>query len=92
MLQIFNTFTEEFIGFSDDMRHMIRLLLSNQQGGSLAQMIVSPDQPALCRILGSVVVHTVAVILSVSKASIELLSPFGNILNANSKDLLVIIS
>ena len=67
----------------------MRLLLVNQQGGNLAQLTVSPDQPALCRILGSVIVHTVAVILSVSKTPIELLSPFGNILNANSRDLLV---
>ena len=70
----------------------MRLLLVNQQGGNLAQLTVSPDQPALCRILGSVIVHTVAVILSVTTA-LELLLPFARILvkDVNSEEFALLV-
>ena len=57
---------------------IMRLLLSNQQGGPLAQMAVSPDQSALCRTLTDIVVHTVSVIMS--KTNVDLLAPFEKLL------------
>ena len=75
-LQVFNASVQEV---SPDMRHMVRLLLSNKQGGQLAEMAVSPNQPALCRTLEGIVVHTVSVVLN--KAAVDLLQPFLNILS-----------
>lgn len=53
-------------------------LLTNSQGGRLAEMNVSPDNPPECRIVGSIVVHTVAV-LSANSAN-PILHPFINML------------
>ena len=41
-----------------------RLLLANEQGGPLAQLHVTPELPALCKTLGAIVIHTVAVLES----------------------------
>ncbi len=56
----------------------MRLLMTNQQGGTLAQMSVSPDQVGLHRTLTGVVVHTVVTLLS--RPNRELLLPFINML------------
>lgn len=58
--------------------HVLRLLLSNQQGGTLAQMSVSPLQAALHRILTGLVMHTVVTLLS--RPNTELLLPLINML------------
>ncbi len=62
------------------MLQVLRLLLANQQGGTLAQMVVSPHQAhaGLHRSLTGLVVHTVAVLLS--RAKTKLLFPFLNML------------
>ncbi len=62
------------------MLQVLRLLLANQQGGTLAQMFVSPHQAhaSLHRSITGLVVHTVAVLLS--RAKTELLLPFLNML------------
>ena len=62
------------------MLQVLRLLLANQQGGTLAQMVVSPHQAhaALHRSLTGLVVYTVAVLLS--RANTKLLLPFLNML------------
>ena len=65
--------------FSDDIILMMRLLVANEQAVPLAQMTVSPQQPAFCRTLGGIVVHTVSVIMN--KVSVDLLLPFVNMLN-----------
>lgn len=53
-------------------------LLTNSQGGRLAEMNVSPDHPPECQIVGSIVVHTVAVLSANSENPI--LHPFIDML------------
>lgn len=60
------------------MLHTARLLLTNKQGGTLAQMCITPDLPAMCKTLGSIVVHTVAVLDSNSRH--HSLLPFVNMM------------
>ncbi len=60
------------------MLQVLRLLLANQQGGTLAQMVASPHQAGLHKSLTGLVVHTVAVLLNM--ANTELLLPFVNML------------
>ena len=48
--------------FSSSMLHMAKLFLTNEQGGPLAQLCVTPELPAICKTLGAIIVHTVAVI------------------------------
>ena len=57
---------------------MGRLLVANEQGGTLAQLGVCPRQPLKHRTLGAVVVHTVAVFFCQQK--VDILQPFVNIL------------
>lgn len=60
------------------MRQTARLLLTNEQGGPLAQLHVTPELPAMCKTLGAVVVHTVAVLESKSRQ--HTLLPFVNMM------------
>ena len=78
-LEILNTFIQEFAGHSPEVMHTMRLLLGNQQGRTLAQITVSPDQPTLCQMLSGIVVHTVSVVLN--RTRVNLLLPFVNMLN-----------
>ena len=64
--------------FSHSMLHMARLLLTNKQGGPLAQLCVTPELPAICKTLGAIIIHTVAAIDSNSGQ--PLLLPFLNMM------------
>ena len=57
---------------------MARLLVANEQGGPLAQLVVGPMQPLKHRTLGAIVVHTAAVFLCQQR--IDILQPFVNML------------
>ena len=59
------------------MRIASRLLLANEQGGTLMQMTASPQQPLLLKTLSPIVVHTASLVLC--KQKIEILLPFVNI-------------
>lgn len=65
--------------FSPAMLQAARLLLTNTQGGPLAQMRITPEVPAEFKSLGALVVHTVAVMNSCAK--LHILLPFVNMLN-----------
>jgi len=58
---------------------MARSLVANEQGGSLAQLGVAPQQSLQNRILGAIVVHTAAVFFC--RQRVEILQPFVNMLN-----------
>ena len=58
---------------------MARLLVANEQGGTLAQLGVDPRQPLQHGTLGAIVVHTAAVFLCRQK--VDILQPFVNMLN-----------
>ena len=58
---------------------MARLLVANEQGGTLAQLRIYPGQPLQHRTLGAIVVHTVAVFLC--RQEVSILQPFVNMLN-----------
>ncbi len=60
------------------MRQAARCFLTNDQGGNLAQMKMTPELSLSCKTLSSVVVHASAVILCNSKYPILL--PFVNML------------
>ncbi len=77
-LQTLNTFVQDYPNLSPEMLQVLRLLLANQQGGTLAQMVASPYQAGLHKSLTGLVVHTVTVLLSM--ANTELLLPFFNML------------
>ena len=64
--------------FSPSMRDIARLLLSNEQGGPLAQMTLRPGLPLECKLLGTLVIHEVSVFSS--KANLSLLLPFINMM------------
>ena len=57
---------------------MARLLVANEQGGTLAQLRIYPRQPLQHRTLGAIVVHTAAAFLCRQK--IDILQPFMNML------------
>ena len=57
---------------------MGRVLLANEQGGPLAQLTVTSKQTPLQQTLGSIVVHTAAVLLC--RQGVGLLKPFVNML------------
>ena len=57
---------------------MARALVSNEQGGPLAALRVSPGQPGVHRTLGGVVIHTAASLLS--RRRVELLHPLVTML------------
>ena len=61
------------------MRQAARLLLTNKQGGTLAQMCISPDLPSENKTLATIVVHAVSIFTSTSKQRILL--PFVNMLS-----------
>lgn len=56
------------------MLHAARCLLTNKQGGDLAQMEVSETLNAEGKTLGAIVVHSIAVLFSNSKT--QVLLPF----------------
>ncbi len=60
------------------MWHAARCFLTNEQGGSLAQMRMSKELSSTCRCLSAVVVHVSTVILTNSKHG--LLLPFVNMI------------
>lgn len=74
-----NQLTLKLKSFSPPMRQAARLLIANEQGGPLGQMRISPDVPAEWKTLGSIVIHTVAVLNSNSRS--HLILPFVNMLN-----------
>ena len=78
--QILNTFVQNDQSITTELLQVLRLLLANQQGGTLAQMVVSPHQAqaGLHRSITGLVVHIVTVLLS--RANNELLLPFLNML------------
>ena len=55
-----------------------KALIANEQGGPLAQMRVSPQQPLQCKSLSAFVVHTAVVFLS--RQNVDVLLPFANML------------
>ena len=59
---------------------MARLLVANEQGGPLAQLVVDPMQPPKYRTLGAIVVHTAAVFLCQQRVAI--LQPFVDMLKS----------
>lgn len=78
LLELFNQFTLNVKAFTPSMRQTARLLLTNQQGGPLAQMTITPTLPSECKTLGSIVLHSVAVFSSNSRY--QILLPFVNML------------
>ena len=78
-LQALNTFIQESTGLFTNLKHVLRLLLGNQQGGPLPQLKVVPHQSSLYRTLSGIIVHSVSVILN--KSDVNLLLPFLNMLN-----------
>ncbi len=52
----------------------MRMLLTNQQGGTLTQMCMSPHQLSHYRTLTGVVIHTIVTLLS--RPDTEILFPF----------------
>ncbi len=79
-LQLLNTFVQNYPTISPELLQVLRLLLANQQGGTLAQMVVSPHQAqaGLHRSITGLVVHIITVLLS--RTNNELLLPFLNML------------
>lgn len=71
---------------SDQVKHAAKLLIANQQGGTLGQMSISPQHPQKYMTLGAIVVHTVGVVLCQHK--VEVLLPLLNMLT-NPKQLKV---
>ena len=61
------------------LKWMAKLLVANEQGGTLAQLIVDPMQPLQHRTLGAIVVHTAAVFFC--RQRVDILQPFVNMLN-----------
>ncbi|CAI8002393.1 E3 ubiquitin-protein ligase rnf213-alpha [Geodia barretti] len=59
---------------SRDMKVVARKLVSNAQGGPLAALQVTANQPMFQQTLGALVVHAVAVLIS--RSSLDLLCPF----------------
>ena len=57
---------------------MARLLVANEQGGPLAQLVVGPTQPPKYQTLGAIIVHTAAVFLC--RQRVGILQPFVNML------------
>lgn len=60
------------------MRRTARLLLTNKQGGPLAQLCITPELPAMYKTLGAIIIHAVTVIGAHSGLSI--LRPFVNMM------------
>ena len=60
-------------GFILQLQWMARALIANEQGGPLAALRISPDQPAIQHTMAAVVVHTAATLFS--RQSVELLHP-----------------
>lgn len=76
--------------FSPPMRQMAQLLITNQQGGTLAQMHIRPDLPAVYKTLGTLVVHTISALISNSRQHI--LQPLVNMALLNYPAALKVIT
>ena len=59
---------------------MARLLVANEQGGPLAQLVVGPTQHPKHQTRGGIIVHTAAVFLCQQRVGI--LQPFVNMLKS----------
>ena len=77
-MQKLNQFLLDLKAFSPPMLQVARCLLTNQQGGDLAQMKISETLSSECKTLGALVVHTIAVLFSNSK--LQILLPFISML------------
>ncbi len=65
--------------FSSRMCHTARLLLTNKQGGHLAQLSITPDDTgSMLKTLGAIVIHAVVVLDSNSRQ--PALLPFVNMM------------
>ena len=78
LMELFGQFTLSVKAFTPSMRRTAQLLLTNQQGGPLAQMTITPTLPSECKALGSIVIHSVVAFSSNSRYHILL--PFVNML------------
>lgn len=78
LLELFNQFSSSVKVFPRSMLQAARLLLTNQQGGPLAQMTITPDLPSENITLCSIIVHCMAVFSS--NATCHILLPFVNML------------
>ena len=74
LCELLDQFILNLASFSSSMRRTARLLLVNKQGGPLAQLCMTPELPGMCKTLGSIIVHTVAVLDSNSRQ--PMLYPF----------------
>lgn len=61
LLLLFDQFAQNVNAFSPLMRQLARFLLTNQQGGPLAQMTITPALPSEFKTLCSIVIHSVAI-------------------------------
>lgn len=78
LLELFDENISKVKGLSSQMLQAARLLLTNKQGGPLAQMTISPTLLSECKTLGSIVIHTASVVSS--KSTCQVLLPFFNML------------
>lgn len=61
------------------MLHIARLLLSNQQGGTLGWLHISPQLPPENKVYGTIVIHTASVISS--RINLLILLPLVNMMS-----------
>ena len=62
------------------MKDVARRLVCNAQGGPLAALQVTANQPMFQQTLGALVVHAVAVLIS--RSSLDILHPLVTLFNA----------
>ena len=82
-LEAFDQFMLGLKAFSPPMLQTARQLLTNEQGGPLAQLCMTPELPGMYKTLGSIIVHTVAVLDSNSRQPI--LYPFIHMMTNPAK-------
>lgn len=91
LLEKINQFLLSMKALSPPMLQAARQLLTNQQGGILAQMKVSENQTSELKTLGCIVVHVISVLFSNSK--LQVLLPFVKMLeNPVALSVSIIIS
>ena len=79
--QLRDSFDEYFKNLkqiNSPMRQAARRYLTNDQGGTLAQMRMTPELPLSCKTLSTIVVHATTVILC--NREYPILLPFANML------------
>ncbi len=77
-LQKLNEFLLNLKALSPTMLQAARCLLTNQQGGDLAQMKITESLSSECKTVGAVVVHATIILFSNSK--LQILTPFISML------------